>query len=417
MGFYGTVAALGSAGPLASRAFLPLLAVLLLARFPAVLQYLGAPPVRVPEALSFLTSSWCLVLVAVLALLELLADKNHDVKEAYDLTMVHVKAAVAVLVVLAVVPGEATRLVPGARQAGLSGALALGFGVGLGTWQLARLRRRFFDSLRALDDDDALGVQKLISYLEDLWSGCGILLVLVLPVAALALTLCLLALVWLVRRYLEHREDRQRLPCPACGHAVLPTALRCKQCHTSLAPPTWLSWKLWYGTTPAAGPADEAQRKTQALRLLSLRRCPACAEKVELTEVLAGGCPLCGAEPLRHGYPLWSEDYHRATLRRGWLLLLPVVAASFLPVIGYAVAVVATRVLVVAPLRAMLGRGRRFLLRWGLRLLTLLLLIPANLPVVSIFAAPVILVAHLLAYGHAARGAARQLDLKQVRRP
>ena len=73
-------------------------------------------------------------------------------------------------------------------------------------------------------------------------------------------------------------------------------------------------------------------------------------------------------------------------------------------------ALVVTKVVVVSPLRVFLGRGQRVALRWGLRLLTLLLLIPANLPLISVLSAPFILVVTVLAYGHAARRAARGLD-------
>ena len=410
MGFFGAIAALGAAGPLASRAFLPLLAVLLLARFPGAMQWLGAAPPRVPEQLSFMGSTWFLALVAALAMAELLADKNSDVKEAYDLTMVYVKAGVAVLVALAVVPQETVKVIPGVAQAGLGGALAVGLLVALLTWWLGRLRARFFDVLRQLDDDDNLGIQKMISLLEDLWSVCGVVLLVVLPILALVLTGCLLLSVVLVRRYLEFRENCQRVDCPHCQHPVLPTALRCKQCHGELEPAELLTWKLWGKADPAPTPLPEQTRKTQALRLASRRRCPACGEKGEITKVIPKGCEVCGAAPLHQRYPDWFDDYQRATIRRGWLLLLPVVAASFLPVVGFAVAVVATRVVVVSPLRIFLGRGQRFMLRWGLRLLTVLLLIPANVPVLSILAAPIILVANVLAVGGAARRAARQLS-------
>lgn len=410
MGFFGTVAALGAAGPLASRAFLPLLAVLLLARFPAAMEYLGAAAPKVPDQLSFMATTWFLGLVAALAVAELLADKNSDVKEAYDLTMVYVKAAVAVLVALTVVPQEATRVVPGVAHAGLGGALAVGLAVAALTWWMGRLRARFFDTLRELDDDDHLGVQKIISLLEDLWSVCGVVLVVVLPMLALVLTGLLLALVVLVRRYMEYRENRQRVDCPHCQHKVLPTALRCGQCHGELEPPELLTWKLWGKPDPCPSPMPEQARKTQALVLVSRRRCPACGEKGEITQVIRQGCQVCGAAPIHRDYPGWFDDYQRATIRRGWLLMVPVIAASFLPVIGFAVAVVAARVVVVSPLRVFLGRGQRFMLRWGLRLLTLLLLIPANLPVVSILAAPIIVVANVLAFGHAARRAARGLS-------
>ena len=413
MGFFGTVAALGSAGPLASRAFLPLLVVVLLARFPKILEWLGAGPLKVPEQLPWMASTWFLALVAVLAVLELLADKNRDVKEAYDLTMVYVKAAVALLVALAVVPQKAGALVPGVEQAGLGGGLAVGLLVALLTWWLGRLRARFFDALRDLDDDDSLGLQKIISLLEDLWSGLGIVLVVVLPVLALVLTVFLLVAVVLVRRYLEYREDSQRVACPHCQQQVLPTALRCKQCHGGLEPTDLLTWKLWGKADPAPSPLRVQLRDTQALRLVSRRRCPACGEKGEVTRVIREGCEVCGAGPLQQRYPGWFDDYQRATIRRGWLLMVPVVAASFLPVIGFAVAVVATRVVVVSPLRVFIGRGQRFLLRWGLRLLTVLLLIPANIPVLSILAAPIILVANVLAFGHAARRAARGLGPDQ----
>jgi hypothetical protein len=414
MGFFGTVAALGAAGPLASRAFLPLLAVLLLARFPQAMTWLGATPPRVPEALSFMSSTWFLVVVAALALAELFADKNSDVKEAYDLTMTYVKAGVAVLVALAVVPGEATRVVPEVKTSGLGGALAVGFGVGLLTWWLGRLRARFFDALRELDDEDHLGVQKMISLLEDLWSVCGVVLVIVLPILALVLTGLLLAAVVLVRRLLELRENAQREACPHCGHGVLPTALRCKQCHGHLEPTELLGWRLWGAPPPAPVPLPEETSRAHTLRLISRRRCPACGEKGEVIQVIREGCSLCAAPPLGQSYPGWFEDYQKATIRRGWLMMIPVLAASFLPVVGFAVAVVVTKVVVVSPLRVFLGRGQRFALRWGLRLVTLLLLIPANLPVVSILSAPCILVFTVLAYGHAARRAARELDSAAV---
>ncbi len=410
MGFFGTVAALGAAGPLASRAFLPLLAVLLLARFPRAMEWLGAAAPRVPDQLSFMSSTWFLVLVAALALAELLADKNSDVKEAYDLTMTYVKAGVAVLVALALVPGEVSRVVPEVKTSGLDGALAVGFGVGLLTWWLGRLRARFFDALRELDDEDHLGVQKMISLLEDLWSVCGVVLVIVLPILALILTGLLLAAVVLVRRLLELREHAQREACPLCGHGVLPTALRCKGCRGELEPTELLGWRLWGKEPPAPVPLPEAVSRAHALRLVSRRRCPACGEKGEVKRVISEGCPLCAAPPLGQSYPGWFDDYQRATIRRGWMMMIPVLAASFLPVVGFAVAVVVTKVVVVSPLRVFLGRGQRVALRWGLRLLTLLLLIPANLPLISVLSAPFILVVTVLAYGHAARRAARGLD-------
>ena len=410
MGFFAAVTALGASGPLASRAFLPLLLVLLLVRYPWLLpEFLGARPIQLPAGMEWIGSDWTLAAVAVLAVVEVLADKSPEIKELNEQVMLWVRSVVAVLVALTVLPGDTARLIPAVQQAGLGGPLVLALAAGALTWYLCRVRARLLALVRELDDDGSLGLHRLISWLEDLWSGLGLLLVIVFPLAALLLTAALFLAVWLVQRALQGRQDARRAPCPGCGEAALPEASRCKGCHAELEPREVLGWGLT--SASAGGALDAAARQAHTQRQVARRRCPLCGERAPLQQLIGDGCAQCGGTLSADQHPGWYQAYLDAATRRGWALLAPLALASLLPVVGFAVTVVATKLVVVQPLRVALSRPQLLALRWGLRLLTLLLLIPANLPLVSLLAAPAVALANLLAYRAAALSAGRRLGL------
>ena len=109
-----------------------------------MLEFFGIDSLAVPESLEWTMSPVFILIVTVLAIVELLADKNADVKEFYDEMMVYLKAGVAILVSLAVVPEDTKQLVPEAAAAGWVGPAAIGLVAAVLTWFIARMRAKPF---------------------------------------------------------------------------------------------------------------------------------------------------------------------------------------------------------------------------------------------------------------------------------
>ncbi len=405
MNLFATLTALSTSAPLASRAFMPLFIVCLLAGYPEICAWLNIQPIVIPPTLQWLVSDEFLIIVGVLAVLECIADKSIEIKAFLDDVQKFIKAAVAVLITLTVLPPEAQQLAPDVQQAGLvshQGFVALCAG-GL-TYYLASQRNRLCAWLREIDDEDNWSVRGFLSFLEDFWALIAIVLFFVVPVLAFLFAAVFFGLLLLVNAIINHRENKQRYPCPSCENAVLPTALRCPDCKGELTPNRRLSWSLFSGPDAAADMAvtDEV-RSVHQQRLLSRNRCPACAERVKATEFIESGCPQCefAFDCRRDG--LWFSEYYSAIMRRGWTLLLPVLLVSIIPAVGFSIAYVAIKVAIAGPLWVFLGGMQKFTIRWGLRLVLFILLIPSCIPGLSIIAVPLLLIINLMVYGHYAR--------------
>lgn len=130
----------------------------------------GLGPMQLNLALQFpglLIANEVLLVLLVLALLESLADKSTGLrlmlaeldpwtKVAGDYIFNNVALAASVSLVAA----------EGLRQAGLGGALWTVVPAA-GVWLIATLRRNVLSFLTDLDEDDDLGIRKLISWAED----------------------------------------------------------------------------------------------------------------------------------------------------------------------------------------------------------------------------------------------------------
>ena len=87
MSFVAALQALTATGAFAARAFLPLFLLGLIARFPELITWLPFcpdPPLVLPATLAFMSSTWCLLLLGLLALDEIQADKHPDVRDMDD---------------------------------------------------------------------------------------------------------------------------------------------------------------------------------------------------------------------------------------------------------------------------------------------------------------------------------------------
>ena len=104
---------LAGAGVFASRAFLPLFIVALVARFPELVAWLPlAPeqPVALSDRMAWLATDWCLITLGLLAIAEIRFDKSPEIRELLSGVDPWVKGAVAFAGTFGLLDGEAASL-------------------------------------------------------------------------------------------------------------------------------------------------------------------------------------------------------------------------------------------------------------------------------------------------------------------
>src|SRR5262249_24960232 len=122
------------------------------------------------------------------------------------------------------------------RQAGLIDYLPL-LGVGVGVYLASQVRGGVLGPLSEMDEDDDLGLQGLIRWVEDLWGGLGPVALILFPLLTVAaFGLAVLVLV-LIERRLESRGEKATVPCVHCGQPIHPSALACPHCHAPVEEP------------------------------------------------------------------------------------------------------------------------------------------------------------------------------------
>lgn len=355
---------LGSIGFFQARAFLTTFVAALVVRFGEHLPLIKKSPLLELDHPQWMVNNTVLVVLGVLALLEFLAEENEDIRLILDNVDRHFKAIVAAAAsygLLGVAEGSALNQM---NEAGI-GQGVISIVTAFGVFGMASLRRSIFGFLRDIDDDDSLGLQKVLLRIENLWVVCGVLLLIVLPTLICFGVLLLTWLLTIIQKRLEKAEHSSRQPCPSCKEMQLPTALACSNCHAELNATKALGV---LGQATSRGVQD---RKKHANELLAARRCPHCAEKLAESKPVQT-CKVCGENVLNTPDELSAfKDQIRKRLPA--TLTLSAVF-GLIPFIGAVPAVVCFRVRLVSPFCRYLGAGGKFKTRLWIRLATFFLL-------------------------------------------
>lgn len=381
--------AIGLPALFASRAFVPAFLSALLLRyghhFPVLsgiefLKATGAEP-------GWFTHNLTIFVLGVLAAIEIAAMKSPEAEELLQTMDKHLKAAVAALSALGVLSAGDRAFLDGAiQQAGIGDTIIVLL-VGGATWFLAALRGGIVDILVESDEDDDLGIRGLLSWCEDIWAGLGVILLLLYPAAMLLVICVITGILELLRRYFAWREEKAKVACDSCGETNYPCAMACHKCQTPFAKPRAIGF---FGQAKA-GPSPN--REEHAYRLAEKKRCPVCATRLKERDPRQT-CPSCGHE-------LFSDRTfvdHYVSMVSSRLPTVLIVGALFslIPVIGLIPGVIYYRVRLVGPFRRYMGLGKRFFMKWGLRLLFFLLI---GLQLVPLVGALVVPIMALLGYG------------------
>jgi hypothetical protein len=382
---------LGSIGVFASRAFLPAFVTALLLRFgpdvPRLAQAGLLPQVR--DVPTWFTSDAALIVLGILAVLELFAERSPEARAVLDQVHDYLKTGMAVLTYLGVLSATeqaATRQVI-QQQAGWIASLPV-LAVGVGVYLASQVRWAVLGTLAEADEDDDLKLQGLLRWVEDLWGGLGPVALIVFPLLTItAFGLAVLILVMAERR-LESRGERAKVPCVHCGRTIHPSALSCPYCDAPVKGPRDVGL-LGQPKDRLADPAS------LPYRLVAVKRCPVCATRLGRRAVRQT-CEACGHRLMDE--PGSASAYIASIDRRVPMVLLVCFLLGLIPILGVIPGVVYYRLSIVAPFRRYIPTGRGFLLRWGVRLAVVVLVAFQWVPVAGALALPAMALINYAAY-------------------
>ena len=398
------LATLGLVPYLTLRTFLPLFMTAMAARFGPFWGFLAdLEGIQLLSSIpSALTQDSTLLILGVLAGLEIAAQKNPEVREFMTLFESKVKAIAAFLVSFSMVGGDSATLAGHLEQSGLTTQFAWGqglaytwsFGVGFVVWFAAASRSFILTSLIELDEDDDLGLQGFLSWLEDLIGFFGVLFVFLLPLASVFVVGATLVGLYLTRRYLEHREQADRVPCTACQTPMAPCAVQCGRCRQ---PNTFPLQVGWFGRL-----LDKPARNLEVHQqnLLARKRCASCGERF-VDRRVDQRCTTCGASPFASERDL--EVYLQALQESLPKTLAILLLLSFVPVLGLIPGVIYYRCSLIASLRCYLPRASNFVMRWVVRFVNLVLICLQPIPLLGMLTLPLMCLTNFYVYRSALR--------------
>ena len=375
--------ALGSIGFFSSRIFLPALMTALLLRFGAHIPLLDHAPLifHAQHTPTWFTSNACITVLLVLSILEVAAQKNADARRLLHEFDVSAKAVMALLTTFGVASTEDTKFIQQTiHQAGFTSAAIPALIAVIGTVGVGQVRGRVMSMLHDMDPEDLLHLQHLISWAEDAWVVGGVIILLLSPVIAVIGVVAMIGLLEWMRRRLAAREELRRIGCVQCGEMIYPCATACFRCRTAVAHPHAI------GFLGQSKPDLEDDLENHPMRLLEKKRCPVCATHLK-ARTPHQTCAVCST-PIANA----MAPYTPFITRRLPGVLTVAAALSAIPLLGMVIGTVYYRMLIVNPFMVYLPLGKRFLLRWGIRILFVLLTFFQLVPVVGIIVVPLMAV-------------------------
>lgn len=394
-------------GLFASRAFLPAFAAALIMRFgPAW----GLDDVGMLKALgvtgtpTWFTSDLSLLILGLLAGLEIAATKNPDARALLNEVDKYAKPVMAALTLFGVASAGDAAFAEGLIGGNLwihSLALAPVLAIGLtwssaaaaicaaGTFAIATTRAYVVGLFIDADEDDDAGLQKLLSWAEDIWAMFGLFFFILFPLVMLVLIGLVTGFIMLLGWWARRREEASKVPCERCGEPMYRCAMACGNCRT---PNENICDIGLLGQSNCDDPADAS---TQPYRLAEAKRCPTCAVKLQERRPRQA-CENCGDDPFAD--PAFTRAYvDRISARLPWVLLL-CAGLGLIWIVGVIPAVIVYRMALVAPLRRYVPRGRNLAMKWSLRLVFFVLLATQLIPGIGAVTVPAMALLSFLAY-------------------
>jgi hypothetical protein len=390
MNFASLANGVGSIGLFSSRVFLPAFLTALLMRFGAdipLVSHLGLL-IHLPHGQpTWFTSDASLIVLGVLSVLEIVAQKNPEARHVLAEFDVYLKAVLSLVTSLGVISATDSNFVrQNFQHAGFANGL-IPVLTAVGTLRMAMLRRDVATII--YDHIEGTHLDHLLSWLEEAWVTFGTFLLVLFPIVMLVLIGIGCGALLLARRRLQTAEEQTRVPCGHCGTLIYRCAIACPTCGRAVVEPAAIGFlgqsKLYVDPDPAH----------HAYRLVEKRRCSSCASHQPPRRPLEP-CKVCNSSAMAD--PVFTEAYVDYIGRRLPTVLGISFFLSLIPILGLIVGAIYYRMELVLPFSQYLPLGRRFMLRWGIRLLFLVLIFLQWIPLLGGFVVPVMAFISFTAY-------------------
>ncbi|MCC8360682.1 hypothetical protein [Salinimicrobium sediminilitoris] len=363
MTFVQIVSILGMIPLFSMRTFLPAFLAALFLRYP---QYFpGMGEIVSPATDSFITKDWVLYTLGGLSLLEIVGDKSTEIRNFLKDAETYLKPLIFFIINLNLLDEASVEVLGEVQWAAFDPLwILLLFGTLVVHW-LAGLRRDFISFLEDVDEDDNFYISKISSWLEDSLVVFGFLLLIWLGLIMVAVYAAAIGFFILLKKRTERKLEQQKLACPNCGKMNLPFAVKCYNCK---APQPEVHQIGVFGQRKKELVSSLEKHR---LHLASHRKCPDCGNKLKNTDLFQQ-CDLCGSTLFDSPTPKEYINYQDIKFYKlaGVSFLL-----GFIPIVGFVVSAVLANVYLFTPYRRYIPKGKSFLTKIFIKILTFLFFI------------------------------------------
>jgi len=400
---------LGLSGLFTSRAFVPafLTACVLrwgdnLASMPLVGQLLDKLPLldNLGGEPTWFTNGYVITALGVLSALEIVSSKIPEAEQALADVNKYLKTGMAAATYFGLVSTADSQFIEGNLLVSQAGFLANIYGiiVTFTTYITASARDGIFALFMDADEDDDIGLRRLINWAEDGWAVIGFFWLVLYPAIVLVVLGVIAASFILIKKYLSYKEEKSKIECPSCHDKVYPSATECPHCHNAMPSPKAI------GLFGQSKDKDISDLESHQLNLVEKKRCPKCATRFEkrTTKQL---CATCGYELFKDAS--FRQAYLSRIAARVPVVLLFCLGLSFIPFFGLVIGVILYRVQLVAPFRRYIPLHRNFLIKWFIRILFFILIAVQLMPGAGFWVVPVMA---LISYSMYRRSFVRSLE-------
>ncbi|WP_027001717.1 hypothetical protein [Hugenholtzia roseola] len=330
------IQALGLMPLFAARAFLPAFLMALTMAYPKLMPFVEAPEVA-PD--TFITHPAVVLILGVLALLEILADKNTDLKQFFILADPYVKPLLYALITTQLVDEASIGVLKTIHQAGFVGEYGGTLLLAAGVYFLTLLKTQIEEYLLSIDEDGDLYLHTIASSFQDVFVFFGFFLLLAFGLLALLFFGIAVLALFLLKKRIAAKEEKQKIACAKCQHLNTPFALSCAKCKT----PTAVAFQIGFFGQKRQKQVSNPEKHQFSLQ--TQKRCTACGTKLED----ARACRACGKAVFE------SAESKKKYLRKIELRLIPTVVLAvglgFIPILGIVLAMLYANLYLNAPLK------------------------------------------------------------------
>lgn len=376
---------LGISGLFASRAFIPAFIASFMLRYGDSFPFLkeidfiqnagGGEP-------TWFTNGYVITALGVLSALEIIATKIPEAEETLERVNKYLKTGMAAATYFGFLSTADKSYIEGNLLVMQAGFISNIWGLlsTANTYLFANLRSGLLEMLFEADQDDDLGLRKLISWAEDGWAVIGFFWLIIYPLVVLTILGVIVGSAFLLKKYYDRKEEKSRVICSGCSGKNYPSATECRTCHTPVETPVQIGMFGQSKTKPAE------DREKHMLRLVEKKRCPACANRLDERNPKQT-CKSCGHHLFSN--EVFTKDYLGTIAGRLPVVLIISLALSFIPFLGLIIGIIIYRIQLVAPFRRYIPLHRSFFIKWMIRIFFLFLIVLQIIPGVGGVVVPI----------------------------